>query len=216
MATRYLGELHGIEIGASTQNSFELRRAINVDFVDQADNQQQGCPPAVVHVVALGDKLPFQDATLDYVVSSHVIEHFYDPVKALREWYRVIQPGGYIFVIAPHRDRTFDHKRVVTPLQELIDRSTGRVKLSDYAMRPGERVEPGKPDEREPQFLVRDKAAAKMAEGWPRFTSDTHHHWSVWRTDDFLELVRWLKFEVVEVQDVDDKIGNGFTVVIRK
>src|SRR5687767_4328249 len=113
LATKYLEKLHGIEIGASTQNSFGLKRSINVDFSDEQGGlwQDKACAPAVVNVVALGDDLPFKDGTLDYVLSSHVIEHFFDPIKALREWYRVIRPGGIIFIIAPHKDRTFDKVR---------------------------------------------------------------------------------------------------------
>jgi uncharacterized protein YyaL (SSP411 family) len=35
LALQYLDNLHGIEIGASTQNSFGLKRAVNVDFSDE-------------------------------------------------------------------------------------------------------------------------------------------------------------------------------------
>ncbi len=87
LATKYLENLHGIEIGASTQNSFGLKRSVNVDFSDEQGGlwQDKACAPAVVNIVALGDDLPFKDGTLDYVLTSHVIEHFFDPVKALRE-----------------------------------------------------------------------------------------------------------------------------------
>jgi len=49
-----------------------------------------------------------------------------------------------------------------------------------------------------------------------RYEEDDHHHWSVWRTHDFVDLVKTLRLNIVEVQDTDDKVGNGFTVVIRK
>ncbi|MEI6723939.1 MAG: hypothetical protein WCO67_24520, partial [Betaproteobacteria bacterium] len=62
--------------------------------------------------------------------------------------------------------------------------------------------------------LPRDKSA--LEPGWTWFTEDDHHHWSVWRTQDFVDLVKRLKFSIVEVQDVDDKYGNGFTVVLQK
>ncbi len=223
LATKYLENLHGVEIGASTQNSFGLKRSINVDFLDAPDNQAKACPRAVVHIVALGDDLPFKDATLDYVLSSHVIEHFYDPVKALREWYRVIRPGGYIFVIAPHRDRTFDKHREPTPVQELIDRSTGKIKVTDYVRPLNEqalakfgRDKLGNYGQVMPQILLPRSGGVKPDEGWVYYEADDHHHWTVWRTADFVELAKRLKFNVVEVQDVDDKVHNGFTVVIRK
>jgi SAM-dependent methyltransferase len=223
LATKYLENLHGIEIGASTQNSFYLKRSINVDFSDEQGGlwQDKNCQPATVNIVAFGDDLPFKDNTLDYVLSSHVIEHFFDPVKALREWHRVIKPGGYIFIIAPHKDRTFDRFREVTPLAELIDRSTGRVAISDYLkavdlpkVEQSGKAKFGRDYEVPPHVLIR--RGAQPEEGWSRYEADDHHHWSVWRTNDFVELVQSLRFDIVETQDTDDKVGNGFTVVIRK
>lgn len=225
LATRYLENLHGIEIGASTQNSFDLKRSINVDFSDEQGGlwQDKACAPAVVNIVALGDNLPFKDNTLDYVLSSHVIEHFFDPIKALREWHRVIRPGGYIFVIAPHKDRTFDKARDVTPLRELLDRSSGKLKLSNYAkpvdykaMEKAGKRKFGPSYEQLPHMLIRDGSRSRLEAGWTYYEADDHHHWSVWRTEDFVALIRHLKFTIVDVQDVDDKVGNGFTVVIRK
>ncbi len=60
------------------------------------------------------------------------------------------------------------------------------------------------------------RGTTRLAEGWARYETDDHHHWSVWRTGDFVELVKALRFDIVETLDVDDKVGNGFTVVIRK
>ena len=42
-----------------------------------------------VDVVAPGDDLPFEDDSIDFVLASHVIEHFPDPIRALEEWVRV-------------------------------------------------------------------------------------------------------------------------------
>lgn len=51
---------------------------------------------------------------------------------------------------------------------------------------------------------------------------DTDIHHSVWDTYEFILLMRWLsnnikgkKFEIVIVQDPDDKVGNGFMVVVK-
>ena len=104
------------------------------------------------------------------IVSSHVIEHFIDPIKTLAEWARVARK--YIFIICPHKDRTFDKDRPVTPISELVRRNRDGVKQ----------------------------------------THNAHH--SVWRTEDFVEFVCSLGYRVIEVQNVDDKVGNGFTVVI--
>jgi SAM-dependent methyltransferase len=173
--TSYLGGLNGVEIGAASHNPFFLD-AINVDRY--ADDQtiyknlerRLSGKAARVDVVAPGDDLPFADDSYDFVFSSHVIEHFPDPIRALEEWARVA--SRYVVAIVPHRDRTFDSDRELTTVDELIQRH-------------------------------RDG-----------FTSQEDKHWSVWTCESFVEMCRAVGLNVVDFQDPDDKIGNGFTVVI--
>jgi SAM-dependent methyltransferase len=44
------------------------------------------------------------DDYFDYAYSSHCLEHLADPFTALRNWYRIIKPGGQLIVMVPHRD----------------------------------------------------------------------------------------------------------------
>lgn len=48
-------------------------------------------------------KLPYRENRFDLVMSAHVLEHLCDPTAALREMYRVLQPGGWL-VIGATRD----------------------------------------------------------------------------------------------------------------
>lgn len=217
--TRYLENLHGIEIGGSTQNSYQLKRAINVDFADDPGVwQDTRFEPATVHLVANGDDLPFKDNTLDYVLSSHNIEHYFDPVQALKEWWRVIKPGGYIVVIVPHKDRTFDRDRDETALEELMARHRGEIVVEDYVFKRNQLI--FSEDEMECETSATGHQLCRreepVPEGWTRYEEDDHHHWSVWRTDNFLGLCRHLEMPVIEYQDKDDKVGNGFTIIIQK
>jgi hypothetical protein len=41
-------------------------------------------------------------------------------------------------------------------------------------------------------------------------------HCSVWITEDLVELTHYLGWTIVEETDVDDKVNNGFTIIIRK
>jgi acetyltransferase-like isoleucine patch superfamily enzyme/SAM-dependent methyltransferase len=178
LAHRLLDGLEGLEIGGSAHNAFGLKTR-NVDFCGDLTVFKQEeikvCGEALpVDIVAPGDDLPLEDSSVDFVISSHVIEHFPDPIKALKEWHRVVRPGGYLYIIAPHKERTFDRDRPRTTLAELIERhKTGICPDPDVA------------------------------------------HCSIWITQDFVELVRWLGWPLVEVQDTDDKVGNGFAVAIR-
>ncbi len=175
--TRYLRGLKGIEIGASAHNRYFLD-AINVDRFGSMDTpykkeeRRLALHKAKVDVVAPGDDLPFEDDSYDFVFSSHVVEHFPDPIKALYEWMRVAR--RYVVVVVPHRDRTTDADRELTDAEELM---------------------------------------ARHAEG---FSSDeeTPTHWSVWNCEGFLELCDRAGLKVVDSLDPDDKVGNGFAVVI--
>uniref|UniRef100_A0A915EAN1 Methyltransferase type 11 domain-containing protein n=1 Tax=Ditylenchus dipsaci TaxID=166011 RepID=A0A915EAN1_9BILA len=130
-----------------------------------------------VDIIASGDKLPFATNSQDFVLSSHVIEHFYDPVKTIKEWLRVVKPGGYVFIVVPHKERTFDRERNRTTLAELIHRHEHPTVGAVY---------------------------------------EHSNHYSVWITQDFVELCKHYKWKVVATQDVDDKLGIGFTVVLQK
>jgi GT2 family glycosyltransferase/SAM-dependent methyltransferase len=57
----------------------------------------------------------------DFVLSSHCIEHIANPFQAISEWIRVLKADGFLVMVVPHKDGTFDHKRTVTTLQHLID-----------------------------------------------------------------------------------------------
>ncbi len=44
------------------------------------------------------------DGCFATVYASHLLEHLHDPVTALRNWWRVLKPGGHLIVCVPHRD----------------------------------------------------------------------------------------------------------------
>ena len=62
------------------------------------------------------------DSVYDSVVSSHNLEHMANPLKALKEWSRVICPNGYIILILPNKKFTFDHRRDDTVFQTILDK----------------------------------------------------------------------------------------------
>lgn len=50
-----------------------------------------------------GRALPFKDGVLDFVYASHVLEDFVDWEPILREWVRVLKPGGYLIILVPDK-----------------------------------------------------------------------------------------------------------------
>ena len=47
----------------------------------------------------------FRDQTLDYVLSSHVLEDFANPQPLLNEWLRVLRPGGLLILVLPNEQK---------------------------------------------------------------------------------------------------------------
>ncbi len=54
-------------------------------------------------IAAEAERLPWPDATFDAVAADSVLEHLDDPSRALREWRRVLRPGGTLVVWSPNR-----------------------------------------------------------------------------------------------------------------
>lgn len=44
------------------------------------------------------------DGTFDFLFASHCLEHLHDPRVGLRNWLRVVKPGGHLIVDVPEED----------------------------------------------------------------------------------------------------------------
>ena len=72
----------------------------------------------------------FADECLDYIFSSHLLEHLPEPQLALEEWFRVLKKGGYLVLYLPLKDcypnvgepgANRDHKHNLDP-KNILDR----------------------------------------------------------------------------------------------
>lgn len=126
LAARYLrGD--GIEIGGLGR-PLMLPAGARVRFVDRFDeaglrgNYPEMAGVAIVRpdIVDDGETLAtIPDASQDFVVVNHVVEHFQDPIRFFHNSTRVLKPGGILFMALPDRDKTFDRARPVTPFEHL-------------------------------------------------------------------------------------------------
>jgi SAM-dependent methyltransferase len=55
----------------------------------------------------------FRDGVLDYVFSSHVLEDFEDTAAVVREWVRVLKPGGRLVLFLPDEQTYRAHCRAI-------------------------------------------------------------------------------------------------------
>jgi len=60
--------------------------------------------------------IQFPDDTFDVIYCSHVLEHVPEDTKAIREFFRVLRPGGWAILDVPIKaDKTFEDPTVTSP-----------------------------------------------------------------------------------------------------
>lgn len=62
----------------------------------------------------------FVDGRLDFVASSHVLEHCKSPIRALTSWLRVLRQDGIIWAAVPLKDHCFDRDRAAVTFDHLV------------------------------------------------------------------------------------------------
>jgi 2-polyprenyl-3-methyl-5-hydroxy-6-metoxy-1,4-benzoquinol methylase len=50
----------------------------------------------------------FDSESFDFVIFNHLIGHLADPIKVIKELFRITQPGGYVVISVPDKDCIFD------------------------------------------------------------------------------------------------------------
>ncbi len=206
----------GIEIGA-LHRPLEVTRSARVTYVDRLPldelraHYKELAAEDLAPVEVLGsaeDLSAFPDASLDFVIANHLIEHLEDPVRGLKEFHRVLRPRGLLFMCVPDARVTFDRYRTLTTAEHILSEHSGgraavaanrRAHYEDWVENVEEKgvegvARPGPPGSREKrvQFLTE---------------MDYSIHFHCWHAATFLEFFRracaaeGLQFEVLDWVD---------------
>lgn len=101
--------------------AYRLARAPHVDYVPGDLDPSRYFYVKTVRLDLMG--LPFADASFDYVLCSHVLEHVPDDGQAMRELLRVLKPGGAAVLQVPlalKREVTDEDPTVTSEADRLI------------------------------------------------------------------------------------------------
>ena len=133
----------------------------------------------------------------DFLLASHCLEHCANSIKTVKEWLRVVKPGGCLLLVLPDRRYTFDHKRKVTTLEHLVN---------DYHNNVDEKDLTHLDEILELHDLSMDNAAGSPAEFKERSLKNfenrcLHHH--VYDLNLLKEIYTFLNIELVSTQFIN-------------
>jgi SAM-dependent methyltransferase len=159
-------------------------------------------------IVADGETLAgIPNASADFVVANHFLEHTEDPIGTLAAHLRVLRPGGVGFYAVPDKRYTFDVRRPVTPVAHVAaDHREGPERSRREHFLEWARLVDDVPDDR-----AEAEAARLEAQG-----ASIHFH--VWTPDAFAELLvhcrsdAGLPFEI----EVLVPVRREFIAIVRK
>ncbi len=77
------------------------------------------------------EQLPFKEETFDAVLSAGSIEYWPEPVRALREMWRVLRPGGAALVGGPTRPRDRLYRLLADNMMYFYDEEEARRMFSE-------------------------------------------------------------------------------------
>ena len=120
---RFFNNKSGVVIGGRLRWRFKDlgRTAKKIINVDNCPSNLVKPADATNYVTDAANLFFAADDTMDFICSSHVLEHLANPLRAIVEWKRVIKGEGIVYVGVPDKRYTFDHRRHRTPLSHLID-----------------------------------------------------------------------------------------------
>lgn len=155
-----------------------------------------------------------EDASQDFVIASHVLEHVANPVALLGDIHRVLRPGGILLLLLPDRRRTFDRRRGPTSLNHLLDEHARGVDVVD--------------DDHVLDFLVATEESIPEDPQERADLFDLHRRRSIhvhcWQEEEFFEVLvhaatalghRWELIDAVLAED-EGPDGFEFGYVVRR
>ena len=148
-----------------------------------------------------------QDGAYDVLLSSHNLEHFANPVKALKEWRRVLKSNGALVLVLPYYRQTFDHRRRPTTVDHMF---------RDFEMNIGEDDLTHLPEILEKHDLEMDPLAGTIDQFHKRSLDNfsnrcLHHH--VFDEHNSRDLLSRAGFEVLAV---DFRLPFNLCILARK
>jgi 2-polyprenyl-3-methyl-5-hydroxy-6-metoxy-1,4-benzoquinol methylase len=143
----------------------------------------------------------------EFIIANHFIEHCENPIKTLMTHMSRLKPGGILYLAVPDKDKTFDRRRPVTPLDHVV---------KDFQDGPEwSRFEHYREWVRLVEKIPEEKAGDRARE-LIRIRYSIHYH--VWRQTDFHEMLSHVRTDLKSGFTVEETAScrNEFIFILRK
>lgn len=127
----------GLRILKKKGNRYDPKRAVLIPSLDSVEYVVlDPVPDYDPDVVGDIHALPFPDNSQPAIVCESVLEHVEDPLRAVKELHRVLEPGGYLYAYVPflfyyHAERGYykDYWRFTKDAVELLFKDFSEVEI---------------------------------------------------------------------------------------
>jgi len=189
----------GLEIGVGARTIAPVSRTLLADGYESHGNDR-----SIAQIYFPASSIPFGDATFDFLLSEHTLEHIGNALRALAECIRVIKSGGHLILFLPHKERINDRLRARPTLDHLVDDFRKNVP-DDDTTHVDEWIENVTKAGGIPEHY-RHIAKAELAR-----TGSIHHH--VWLPEDIHEVLEYLGLQIVLCEEEVPDRTDSFAVV---
>ncbi|MFC0875932.1 methyltransferase domain-containing protein [Saccharicrinis sp. FJH2] len=188
-------ELDGCNFSNTTIWEGSIENGEKYDFYKDKKGVQYICEAADLNQIP-GFKYEF-------VISSNCLEHVANPLKAIKEWLRVMKKDGLLLLVLPNKDYCFDHNRPITKFSHMLD---------DYENNTGEDDLTHLDEILKLHDLKMDKPAGSFEEFKERSLKNfenraLHHH--VFNIEVLKEIFEYFKMDVLHTDEGREHIILG-------
>lgn len=210
IASRYLTG-NGIEIGP-LHSPLEIPVGVTVHYLDRMPVEQlrKQYPELSEYnlvepdIIDNGETLAsIADASLDFVIANHMIEHCQNPIFSLENWLRVLKKSGILYLAIPDKRYTFDCDRPVTTLDHLVQDYTEEPEWSKKS-----------------HFEEWSRLVSKVSENEVGIKTkelidkDYSIHFHVWTQFEFLELLLYCNKKLFFPLEIELIQKNGMELIV--
>lgn len=117
--------LDGVNFSSSTVWEGEIKSGSSYNFLGDKKGHQ--------FISDATELEEINDCCYDFCISSNCLEHIANPLKALKEWKRILKDNGVLILVLPNKINNFDHNRPTTTFEHILEDYNNNINEHDLS-----------------------------------------------------------------------------------